>query len=50
VLVLRYYADLTVPQMADVLAVPVGTVKSRLHAAGRAMKARLENEAAVEAR
>ncbi|MEW1774858.1 sigma-70 family RNA polymerase sigma factor [Streptomyces sp. NPDC086777] len=48
-LVLRYYADLTVPQMAEVLAIPVGTVKSRLHAAGRAMKARLESDAAVEA-
>ncbi|MEW2807326.1 sigma-70 family RNA polymerase sigma factor [Streptomyces massasporeus] len=50
VLILRYYADLTVPQMAEVLEVPVGTVKSRLHAAGRAMKAHLRSEAAVEAR
>ncbi|MGW2208105.1 RNA polymerase sigma factor [Streptomyces sp. NPDC001781] len=49
-LVLRYYADLTVPQMAEALEIPAGTVKSRLHAAGRAMKAHLENDTAVEAR
>ncbi|MFG3287907.1 RNA polymerase sigma factor [Streptomyces sp. NPDC048179] len=48
VLVLRYYVDLTVPRIAAVLSIPVGTVKSRLHAAERAMRARLESEA-VEA-
>ena len=31
--VLRFYADLTVDQIADRTGVPVGTVKSRLHAA-----------------
>lgn len=31
-LILRYYAELTEPQIAAVLGVPVGTVKSRLHA------------------
>jgi RNA polymerase sigma-70 factor (sigma-E family) len=30
VLVLRYYSDLTDPQIAEVLGVPLGTVKSRL--------------------
>jgi RNA polymerase sigma-70 factor (ECF subfamily) len=33
VLVLRFYSDLTVEQIADRLGVPAGTVKSRLHAA-----------------
>ncbi|AZQ40438.1 sigma-70 family RNA polymerase sigma factor [Streptomyces cyaneochromogenes] len=47
VVVLRFYADLTVPQMAEVLAVPVGTVKSRLHAAVRAMRVRLEADGLV---
>lgn len=40
-LVLRFYADLTVPQIADVLGVAQGTVKSRLHAAVGRMRARL---------
>ncbi len=42
VLVLRYYLDLSVPQMADALRVPVGTAKSRLHHAQRAMRAALD--------
>jgi RNA polymerase sigma-70 factor (ECF subfamily) len=40
-LVLRFYTDLTVPQIADVLGVAQGTVKSRLHAAVGEMRARL---------
>ena len=32
-MVLRYYADLTVPEMAKVLGWREGTVKSRLHRA-----------------
>lgn len=31
VVTLRYYADLTVPGIAEVLRIPQGTVKSRLH-------------------
>jgi RNA polymerase sigma-70 factor (ECF subfamily) len=31
--VLRYYADLTLPEVAGALALPEGTVKSRLHRA-----------------
>ena len=33
VVVLRFYCDLTVDQIADRMGVPAGTVKSRLHAA-----------------
>ncbi|HWI64166.1 MAG TPA: RNA polymerase sigma factor [Symbiobacteriaceae bacterium] len=33
VIVLRYYADLSEPEIADALGIPVGTVKSRLHGA-----------------
>jgi RNA polymerase sigma-70 factor (ECF subfamily) len=42
VLVLRYYEDLDEAEMAEVLRIPRGTVKSRLHAAVRALRARLE--------
>jgi RNA polymerase sigma-70 factor, ECF subfamily len=47
VLVLRFYADLTVPQIARELGVPEGTVKSRLHAAARAMRTRLHADEVV---
>lgn len=36
--VLRYHADLTLENVADRMGVPVGTVKSRLHAALAAMQ------------
>lgn len=39
--VLRFFTDLTVPQIADVLGIAQGTVKSRLHAAVGQMRARL---------
>jgi RNA polymerase sigma-70 factor (ECF subfamily) len=45
--ILRFYADLTVPQMAAVLEIPVGTVKSRLNAAVQAMRGHLGAEAMV---
>lgn len=38
VLVLRYYHDLGEREMAELLAVPHGTVKSRLHAAVHALR------------
>ncbi|MEW5354520.1 RNA polymerase sigma factor [Streptomyces sp. 16-176A] len=45
VLVLRFYADLPVRDIAEQLGVPEGTVKSRLHTAVRALRTRLhENE------
>lgn len=47
VLVLRYYADLTVPQIAEHLGVPLGTVKSRLYAAAKLLRDRLHVEEAV---
>ena len=45
VLVLRYYADLPLEQVAQVLDVPLGTVNSRLHHAMRAMRAALDADA-----
>ena len=45
VLVLRYYADLPLEQVAQVLGVPLGTVNSRLHHAMRAMRAALDADA-----
>lgn len=41
VLVLRYYADLSIREIALLLHVPEGTIKSRLHTAHAAMRARL---------
>ncbi|WP_323186723.1 sigma factor-like helix-turn-helix DNA-binding protein [Streptomyces sp. NBC_00878] len=41
VLVLRYYADLPIREIALLLHVPEGTIKSRLHTAHAAMRARL---------
>lgn len=42
VLVLRYFLDLSVPEVADVMGVPLGTAKSRLHHALRAMRAAVD--------
>jgi RNA polymerase sigma-70 factor (ECF subfamily) len=39
---LRFHADLTVPGIADVLGIPEGTVKSRLHHAMRRLRTALE--------
>jgi RNA polymerase sigma-70 factor, ECF subfamily len=38
VIVLRYYVDLTEANMSEALAVPPGTIKSRLHAARRQLR------------
>ena len=45
VLVLQHYLNYSHAQMADVLGVPVGTVRSRLHGARGAMRAALEADA-----
>ena len=42
VVVLRYESDLTVPQIADLLGLPEGTVKSRLHGALARLRSVLE--------
>lgn len=42
VIVLQYYRDLTLTDIAAVLQVPVGTVRSRLHYAKRALRAAIE--------
>ncbi|HEY8121389.1 MAG TPA: sigma-70 family RNA polymerase sigma factor [Myxococcota bacterium] len=43
VLVLRYYEDLGEEEMARVLGVPRGTIKSRLHAAVKALRTSISN-------
>ena len=40
-LVLHYFLDIPIPKMAKILAVPAGTVKSRLHYARKALAAKL---------
>lgn len=45
VLVLRFYAGLEPSEIADVLDLPVGTVRSRLHYALQAMRAAMAAEA-----
>ena len=45
VLVLQHYLSYSHEQIADVLGVPIGTVRSRLHGARSAMRAVLEADA-----
>ncbi|HSP99016.1 MAG TPA: sigma-70 family RNA polymerase sigma factor [Candidatus Dormibacteraeota bacterium] len=45
VLLLRYADDLSLAQIAEALAIPLGTVKSRLHVALGALKARTQRRA-----
>ena len=45
VLVLQHYRGLSHEEMAEVLGIPVGTVRSRLHAARTRMRGALEAEA-----
>ncbi|MHB9058893.1 MAG: RNA polymerase sigma factor [Bacillota bacterium] len=42
VVTLRYYFDLSLAEMSNVLGVPLGTVKSRLHYAQRRLREELE--------
>lgn len=45
VVVLHYYVGLPVPEIAETLGIPAGTVKSRLHYATAALRAALEADA-----
>jgi RNA polymerase sigma-70 factor (ECF subfamily) len=45
VLVMHHYLSLTVPEIAETLGIPPGTVRSRLHYATLAMRAVLEADA-----
>lgn len=45
VLVLQHYLEMSHDEMAEVLGIPVGTVRSRLHGARGAMRAALEADA-----
>lgn len=44
VVILRYWADLTVDAIAERLGVPAGTVKSRLHYSLEALRSALEDD------
>lgn len=48
VLVLRYYRDLTVAEIATALDISAGTVKSRLHGARNAMRAAIEADSRLQ--
>jgi RNA polymerase sigma-70 factor (ECF subfamily) len=48
VVVLRFWRDLPLEEIADRLALPLGTVKSRLHYGLRAMREVIEPSALVE--
>jgi RNA polymerase sigma-70 factor (ECF subfamily) len=50
VIVLHFYAGLSLAEIADVIGVPLGTVGSRLHYAKRALRAALEADDRVEER
>jgi RNA polymerase sigma-70 factor (ECF subfamily) len=47
VLVFHHYLGLTLPEIAERLEVPVGTVKSRLHYATTAMRAAIEADSRI---
>jgi RNA polymerase sigma-70 factor (ECF subfamily) len=49
VLVFHHYLDLPLPEVAERLGIPLGTVKSRMHHAKRALRAGLEAEARATA-
>jgi RNA polymerase sigma-70 factor (ECF subfamily) len=41
-MILRYYADFDAEEIAEILGIPIGTAKSRIHYATEAMRAALE--------
>lgn len=45
VVILQYYLDYSLPEIAALLGIPVGTVRSRLHYAKRALRSALEADA-----
>ena len=45
VLVFHHYLELPLPEIADRIGIPLGTVKSRMHHAKQALRASLEAEA-----
>jgi RNA polymerase sigma-70 factor (ECF subfamily) len=47
IVVLRFWRDLPVEEIADRLGIPAGTVKSRLHYALRSLRAALESDEEV---
>ena len=49
VLVLHFYADLTLEQVADILGIPTGTAKSRLHYGLQALRETMRDRASVPA-
>ena len=50
VVVLQYYRDLSLTDIAEALALPIGTVRSRLHYAKRVLRAAIEADARPAAR
>ena len=50
VLVLMYYEDLTVAEIAASLGISVGTVKSRLHGARNALRAAIDADSRLQVR
>ncbi len=48
ILVLQYYRELSLAEMAELLQIPVGTVRSRLHYAKRALRSAVEADARIE--
>jgi RNA polymerase sigma-70 factor (ECF subfamily) len=47
VMVLHHYLDMPLAAIADTVGVPVGTVKSRLHNATRALRSALDADSRV---
>jgi len=45
VIVLQYYRELSLPEIAELLQVPLGTVRSRAHYAKRVLRAAIEADA-----